>query len=109
LASVRIRKVSATIGVAIVAVAGGLIGVSNWSSGAQPPPAPVAPSPGAIAALGRVEPESEIINIGAGTSPERVDSLLVGRGDSVQSGQVLGYLGGYAECTGPGSLDTRLS
>jgi len=97
LASVRIRKVSATIGVAIVAVAGGLIGVSNWSSGVQPPPAAVAPSPGAIAALGRVEPESEIINIGAGTSPERVDSLLVGRGDSVQSGQVLGYLGGYAE------------
>jgi len=97
LASVRIRKVSATIGVAIVAVAGGLIGVSNWSSGAQPPPAAVAPSPSAIAALGRVEPESEIINIGAGTSPERVDSLLVGRGDPVQSGQILGYLGGYAE------------
>src|SRR6516164_4129511 len=84
---------SATIGVLGVAV--GLVAFSNWPSNAQAPPTN-APPPGAVAALGRVEPQSEIINLGAGTSPERLDSLLVGRGDLVQGGQVLGYLSGYA-------------
>lgn len=53
--------------------------------------------PNAVAALGRIEPESEIINLGAGMSPDRVDTLLVARGDAVRKGQALGYLGGYAE------------
>jgi HlyD family secretion protein len=92
-----IRKVSATIAVVCIAVAGGLVGFSNWSSRGEPPPLADALSPSSIAALGRVEPQSEIINLGAGASPERLASLLVGRGDPVQSGQVLGYLGGYAE------------
>jgi HlyD family secretion protein len=51
----------------------------------------------AVAALGRIEPRSEIINIGAGFSPDRLESLFVARGDLVKKGQVLGYLGGYAE------------
>jgi HlyD family secretion protein len=50
-----------------------------------------------VAALGRVEPKSEIINLGAGTPADRLDSLLVARGDLVKRGQPLGYLGGYAE------------
>jgi HlyD family secretion protein len=50
-----------------------------------------------VAALGRIEPQSEIINLGAGVSPERLDSLSVARGDLVTRGQVLGYLGGYAQ------------
>jgi HlyD family secretion protein len=52
---------------------------------------------GAVAALGRIEPRSEIINLGAGSSPDRLESLLVERGDLVKKDQVLGYLGGYAE------------
>jgi len=51
----------------------------------------------AVAALGRIEPESEIINLAAGLSPDRLDSLFVERGELVKQGQVLGYLGGYAE------------
>lgn len=50
-----------------------------------------------VAALGRIEPSSEIVNLGAGLSPDRLDSLLVERGDLVKKSQVLGYLGGYAE------------
>ena len=50
-----------------------------------------------VAALGRIEPESEIVNLGAGVSPDRLDTLLVKRGDLVKQGQVLGYLGGYPE------------
>jgi HlyD family secretion protein len=95
-AVVRILKLSAIAVVLCVAAGAVLIGVSNWSRGAQPPVTDSAP-PTAVAALGRVEPQSEVINLGAGTSPERLDSLLVGRGDPVQAGQVLGYLSGYAE------------
>ena len=91
----RIRRILATIGVLCVAVAGGVVAVATWPSRAQPSPTNV-PAPSAVAALGRVEPQSEIINLGAGTSPERLDSLVVGRGDRVESGQVLGYLSGYA-------------
>jgi HlyD family secretion protein len=50
-----------------------------------------------IGALGRIEPYSEIIDVAAGTAPDRLDSLFVQRGDLVKKGQVLGYLGGYAE------------
>ncbi len=50
-----------------------------------------------VAALGRIEPHSEIINLGAGSAPDRLDSLLVQRGDLVKKSQVLGYLSGYAE------------
>jgi len=52
----------------------------------------------AVAALGRIEPQGEIINLGAGTpAPDRLESLLVARGDFVKKGQVLGYLAGFAE------------
>jgi HlyD family secretion protein len=43
-----------------------------------------------IGALGRIEPESEIIEIG-GPSDERVASLVVKEGDPVTKGQALGY------------------
>src|SRR5690606_6389576 len=50
-----------------------------------------------VAALGRVEPGSELINLGAGAVSDRLESLLVGRDDLVKKDQVIGYLGGYAE------------
>ena len=53
--------------------------------------------PSAVAALGRIEPVSEIINLGAGVSPDRLESLLVARGDAVKKGDLLGYLGSYSE------------
>jgi len=53
--------------------------------------------PPAVAALGRIEPGSEIINVHAGFSPDRLESLFVARGDLVKKDQVLGYLGSHAE------------
>jgi len=50
-----------------------------------------------VAALGRIEPWSEIINLGAGAGPDRLESLFVERGDLVKRNEVIGYLGGYAE------------
>jgi multidrug efflux pump subunit AcrA (membrane-fusion protein) len=46
-----------------------------------------------VAALGRIEPESEIINVNVGL-PDRLEALLVMRGDVVKKDQVLGYLQG---------------
>ena len=45
----------------------------------------------------RKEPESEVINLGAGSPPDRLESLFVARGDVVEKDHVLGYLAGYAE------------
>jgi HlyD family secretion protein len=50
-----------------------------------------------IAALGRIEPWNGIINLGAGSPPDRLESLFVERGDTVPRGEVLGYLAGYQE------------
>jgi HlyD family secretion protein len=51
----------------------------------------------AVAAMGRIEPGSGIINLGGGSPPDRLESLLVDRGDLVKAGDALGYLAGYAE------------
>jgi HlyD family secretion protein len=50
-----------------------------------------------VGALGRIEPWSEVINLGAGSAPDRLEALLVARGEKVKKDQVLGYLGGHAE------------
>ena len=53
--------------------------------------------PNAVAAMGRIEPRGGIINLGAGSPPDRLESLSVERGDLVKKGDVLGYLAGYPE------------
>jgi HlyD family secretion protein len=47
--------------------------------------------------MGRIEPISGIINLGAGSPPDRLEKLLVEWGDLVKKQQVLGYLAGYEE------------
>jgi HlyD family secretion protein len=88
----------------VLALAGGLYASRGMIAGYWASGEPVlsngdhANPPHAVAALGRIEPQSEIINLGAGVStPDRLESLFVARGDPVKKGQVLGYLGGYAE------------
>jgi HlyD family secretion protein len=71
--------------------------MSGFSIGRNAPTEPAPRPQTAVAALGRIEPRSEIINLGAGVVPDRLASLLVARGDVVKKGQELGYLGGYAE------------
>ncbi len=53
--------------------------------------------PSGVVALGRIEPASEIINLGSGVASDRLESLLVSRGDLVKKGAILGYLNSYAE------------
>jgi len=89
------------LALALVALAGGGVfyaalagyfSASRASLDANIPKRPVA-----VAALGRIEPRSEIINLGAGVAPDRLDALFVARGDVVKKGQVLGRLGAYNE------------
>jgi HlyD family secretion protein len=71
--------------------------VGHFAAAAEPPATDTQKPPPSVAALGRIEPRSEIINLGAGMAPDRLDSLFVARGDAVKKGQILGHLGAYAE------------
>ncbi|MDJ0678661.1 MAG: response regulator [Xenococcaceae cyanobacterium MO_167.B52] len=55
---------------------------------------PSLPEPTAVSALGRIEPEGEIIQLSVSSAAEgsRVEKLLVERGDKVQQGQVVAIL-----------------
>jgi HlyD family secretion protein len=48
-----------------------------------------------VQALGRIEPGSEVVTLTA-PGPDRLESLLVQRGDTITKGQVLGYLATHA-------------
>jgi pyruvate/2-oxoglutarate dehydrogenase complex dihydrolipoamide acyltransferase (E2) component len=50
----------------------------------------------AIGALGRIEPHSEVIQVGAAID-DRLARLVVAEGDAVKAGDVLGYLESHAE------------
>ncbi|MBE9178959.1 HlyD family efflux transporter periplasmic adaptor subunit [Oculatella sp. LEGE 06141] len=56
-----------------------------------PPPRQVS-----VAALGRLEPEGEVVNI-SGSQGDRIGQLLVREGEYVQQGDVLAYLESYGE------------
>ena len=66
-----------------------------------PPPTPVPPSvpePVAVSALGRIEPEGEVIQLSVSSAAEgsRVEQLLVKQGDTVRRGQVIAVLDSYS-------------
>lgn len=79
-------------------VVGGSAGYTVWQSQSQSSqPAPIAVSEPAIkqvTALGRLEPEGEVIQLSAPATGEsnRVDQLLVKEGDKVKAGQIIAIL-----------------
>jgi len=85
------------LGVGCGALAFYAAGTGYFAAAREPLAGVQAKQPPSIAALGRIEPGSEIINLGADLSPDRLELLFVARGDVVEKGQVLGYLGAYAE------------
>jgi HlyD family secretion protein len=54
-----------------------------------------APTLAQVSALGRIEPRGEVIHVASGIS-DRLETLLVRRGEFVSKGQVLGYLQSHA-------------
>jgi HlyD family secretion protein len=65
------------------------------ASGEPAAPASTQP-PDAVTALGRLEPESEIVAVG-GVAGGRIERLAVKEGDYVASGAILAYLDSHAE------------
>jgi HlyD family secretion protein len=55
-----------------------------------------APRQVTVAALGRLEPEGEVIRVG-GPQGDRISELLVAEGDYVSRGEILAYLESYEE------------
>lgn len=55
-------------------------------------PAPLAPTINAITALGRLEPQGEVVSLTASNQGSRIARLLVKQGDRVQAGQVIAVL-----------------
>jgi HlyD family secretion protein len=77
---------------ALVAISGVLWSKPDSSSvSAEPGSAAVSPARVRVAALGRLEPRSEVISVSAPLQDE-LQTLLVERGDQVKKDQVLGYL-----------------
>ena len=71
--------------------------VGNPTEPAPVTPDPV-PTPTAVSALGRIEPEGEVVQLSVSAAAEgsRVDKLLVERGDKVKQGQVVAILDSYS-------------
>lgn len=99
------KNISLRPGWAIAALAGLLaLGVTGFGLtrllGRQsaPPVETAAPLPQRVevVALGRIEPQSEVIRVG-GPSGDRIQRLQVKQGDSVKTGDILAYLESYGE------------
>ena len=71
--------------------------VGNPIEPAPVTPAPV-PTPTAVSALGRIEPEGEVVQLSVSTAARgsRVEKLFVERGDKVKQGQVVAILDSYS-------------
>ena len=86
------QRISVIVGIGAIAVIG-LIGY-GFTQAKTPEPVPVAKPIVAksVTALGRLEPQGEVIKIAASTSGSRVAQLLVKQGDLVKKGQVIAVL-----------------
>jgi HlyD family secretion protein len=94
----------------LIAIVGGAIAISLTGLGivklaiptsekfrsATPSPAPTVPQRVEVVALGRLEPQGEVVRIG-GPNGERIQRLMVKEGDLVEKGAILAYLESYEE------------
>lgn len=74
----------------------GLLQLLNRPPAAETPTETAAPQRVEVVALGRLEPQGEVVRVG-GPTGERIQQLLVKRGDQVQAGDPLAYLESYGE------------
>lgn len=72
--------------------------VMQYQAAQQAATEEVAPPPRqvTVAALGRLEPEGEVLNV-SGPTGDRISQLLVNEGEKVQAGAVLAYLESHGE------------
>ncbi|NET04851.1 MAG: ABC exporter membrane fusion protein [Merismopedia sp. SIO2A8] len=102
----RSRKRSWVLGITGGAIAVGILGLgiaklttlNQAQLSSKTPTEAAAPLPKrvAVVALGRLEPQGEVIRV-SGLSGERISKLQVSEGDLVATGEVLAYLESYEE------------
>ncbi len=81
----------------VLTICGVAILLSGCASGiAQQKPAPIVPAkPNAVVALGRIQPDGEVIKLSvANAQDSRVDRILIKEGDRVKQNQVIAILQG---------------
>lgn len=83
--------------VSATAITGGIVfyGISQYGMVSQKPaPVETAPQVKKVTALGRLEPEAEVVNLSAplALDGDRIAQLLVKEGDNVKAGQVVAIL-----------------
>lgn len=88
------------IGISASLVIGVGFGIIRWTAAQPetetPTPTVEAPQRLQVVALGRLEPQGELIKVG-GAGGARIDRLLVKQGDWVKANQILVYLDSYDE------------
>jgi HlyD family secretion protein len=100
-AQFRDRRSLTTIAIATIVIIGGGTALTIWRSQSAATPDPnlviAPPEVKTITALGRLEPQGEIIKLSAPTANNgnRVEKLLVKQGDQVRAGQVVAVLDNY--------------
>ncbi|MGA1623920.1 MAG: HlyD family secretion protein [Synechocystis sp.] len=96
----QVRRWGLGIGLLLLALSGAITAKQGWlpfMPGEETPEVAIIPSPfPTVTALGRLEPQGEVINLSApSTSQEtRLETLLVKVGDRVAAGQTIAYLSG---------------
>jgi HlyD family secretion protein len=90
----------AIAGLLLLGAMGGVYGWTRITAAQREEPAPVvAPVIQTVTALGRLEPQGEVVKLSAPTSAQgnRVERLLVREGDRVRSGQIVAILDTYSQ------------
>ncbi len=93
----RSLHLKVTLGVGCLMLVGGGVAYRMWLSRPIQQPIAVAPTVETVSALGRLEPEGEVIQVFAPTSSEaaRVEALRVSHGQQIRKGDVIAVLDTY--------------
>ena len=79
----------------LILIMGGITAYSLWQlsqTEVESNPVPTLPEIKTVTALGHLEPSGEVIQVSASSSTERVEELLVKKGDRVAKGQIIAIL-----------------
>ncbi|NET38406.1 MAG: HlyD family efflux transporter periplasmic adaptor subunit [Cyanothece sp. SIO1E1] len=92
------RNIWVLTAVGIIAVGIPVVGARSFLQSQDTTAEEVAPPPQRVevVALGRIEPEGEVINVSSGIN-DVVSRVLVSEGDTVQAGDIVAYLDSYEE------------
>ena len=87
--------IAGALALAAIVCVSGIVAIRSLTSPADSARRDGAPTLAQVAALGRIEPRGQVINVASGI-PDRLESMLVRRGEIVTKDQILAYLQSHA-------------